>query len=106
MKFDHTFWQNMRDVAAMAWGDGEAWNFCLLKGLRSYNIVNLKFSLPYKENILCIPKNIESLFIVSADFLKAGLIKHIYNVGIGLFQMVQCGLLCVILKTNAYGELK
>ena len=50
--------------------------------------------------------NIESLFIVSADFLKAGLIKHIYNVGIGLFQMAQCGLLCVILKTNAYGELK
>ena len=45
-----------------------------------------------------VPKNIESLFAVSADFLKAGLIKHIYNVSIGLFQTVQYGLLCVILK--------
>ena len=56
MKFDHTFWQNMRDVAAMAWGDGEVWNFCLLKGLRSYNIVNLVSSLPYKEDILWYTK--------------------------------------------------
>lgn len=56
MKFGHTFWQNMRDVAAMAWGDGEVWNFCLLKGLRSYNIVNLVSSLPYKEDILWYTK--------------------------------------------------
>lgn len=56
MKLDHTFWQNMRNVAAMAWGDGEAWDFFLLNGARFYNIVSRDFSLPYKENILWCTK--------------------------------------------------
>ncbi len=58
MKFDHTFWQNMRDVAAMAWGDGEVWNFCLLKGLRSAWVMNQTLFLPqyqcFQKFRLCI----------------------------------------------------
>lgn len=105
MKFNHAFCRNMRNVVVGALREGKAWNFYLLKELQSYNIVDR--SLLARRDILWCTKEYSSLFIVSASFLKIMLIKFLCNnVNIEPLQAVQCGLLCVILKTNAYGKLK
>lgn len=105
MKFNHASWRNMRNVVVWALREGKVWNFYLLKELQSYNIVDQ--SLLIRRDILWYTKEYSSLFIESASFLKIVLINLLCNnVNIEPLQAVQCGLLCVTLKTNAYGKLK